>query len=261
MKRNDKYQRLLKQIHRLSNSFFFKNLYSTLNDFNSHRCVICEDPSNDRLCKFCETLLEKPQAICQSCGVPLLNEAIRCGQCLRKPPSFDRVIAPYLYQKPLQQLIYTLKENENSPVSKALANRLIHHLRHYYQQQHNHLPDIMTPVPLHWQRQWQRGFNQSSVLCHYLSRAFNIPIHPIFECKRKSKKQKLLNKQERLTNLRNTYRLNKGLSLNAIAHKHIVIVDDVVTTTATAETLAKLLKQFKVKEVTVWAIARTPRII
>jgi ComF family protein len=115
------------------------------------------------------------------------------------------------------------------------------------------LPTLITPVPLHWRNQWSRGFNQSAFFSHALSKYLDIK-H--FEYSRRikwTKPQKALSQKERIKSLRNSFLVTKPLN-----GESIVIVDDVMTTGATVNTLAKELKRAGAGEVSVWVLARTP---
>ena len=114
------------------------------------------------------------------------------------------------------------------------------------------LPDTILPVPLHKKRLIKRGFNQSLEIVKPLAKSQNIPI--LFNTITRSKDtpaQSNLSRQERKRNVSGCFTL-----LEKSLPSHIVIVDDVVTTGATTNELAKLLKQSGVEKVGVWSLAR-----
>jgi ComF family protein len=120
-------------------------------------------------------------------------------------------------------------------------------------------PRILTPapqicsVPLHWQRQIQRGFNQSERLAYYLNQHFDSELLPsLFRRTEATPAQKGLNKQQRKQNLTHAFTLR---SCKAI--EHIALVDDVVTTGSTLEQLCKLLLEVGVKRIDIYCICRT----
>ena len=114
------------------------------------------------------------------------------------------------------------------------------------------LPDALLPVPLHKSRLAKRGFNQSLEISRTIAKAKNIPllINTVGRVKN-TETQTHLNKQQRLKNVKGCFKI-----LDIPDAKHVVIVDDVITTGATTNELAKLLKSVGVEKVGVWSIAR-----
>ena len=111
----------------------------------------------------------------------------------------------------------------------------------------------MIPVALHKNRLRQRGFNQSALLARQLGKLLNIPVDtkPLIK-NRKTKPQAQLSLNQRGQNLRNSFSLTQG-----IGAQNVAIVDDVVTTGATASEIAKILKRNGVDYIQIWGIAHT----
>jgi len=107
-------------------------------------------------------------------------------------------------------------------------------------------------VPLHKKRLRKRGFNQALEIARPIAKTLNIPMEK-YAIKRakQTEAQSLLNAAERKKNLRHSFSLIKPITA-----KHVVIIDDVVTTGATVFELADLLKKSGVERVGVWAVAR-----
>ena len=101
--------------------------------------------------------------------------------------------------------------------------------------------------------QWLRSFNHADLLCRELHRKLGIPIFSGLKRRHNGVQQKQLNRQQRLKNLNGCFQTSETLSGQSIA-----IVDDVVTTGATANTLARVLKAAGAGQVSVWALCRTP---
>ena len=122
------------------------------------------------------------------------------------------------------------------------------------------LPDILIPVPLHISRLKQRGFNQSYLLARHISRQLDIPLfkHGLVR-QRATPKQSGLNQRARQQNLRGAFKFNPGAkdSIEYLKGKHIVIVDDVITTGSTMHEVAKVLSRAKPAEISLLAIAKT----
>lgn len=218
-----------------------------------HHCLLCDEVSPSRICHHCQGFLAKSQYSCQQCALPLKHFALFCGQCLKQAPSFDTVFSPFLYQAPISQLILAYKQKGHEYIGKGLSDVFCDAVFHHYQQQHLALPSLITPVPLHWRSQWSRGFNQSDFFSRELSKHIGIK-H--FEGSRRikwTKPQKELNQKDRLKSLRNSFLATKPLN-----GESIVIVDDIMTTGATVNTLAKELKKAGAGSISVWVLARTP---
>ena len=115
------------------------------------------------------------------------------------------------------------------------------------------LPEYIIPVPLHPKRIRQRGYNQATLLAKPLSKALALPLDK-FQVKRTryTPAQSQLHKKARLKNMKNAFSCKKDLP-----YQHVAIVDDVMTTGSTLNTLAHCLKQNGVSRVDVWVIART----
>ena len=217
----------------------------------AHRCVICHNETRNRICTDCRLLLPQLENPCPVCAIPNMSPETRCGQCLSKPPSFDWVICSFLYQKPLDQLINRFKNQRQLIIGRALAELLLADLKHYYVD--HKLPDKITATPLFWRKKWSRGFNQSLFLSRYLSRALNIEHFNNLGRIAANDEQKKLNRKQRLQNLKHCFTVNGRLD-----GEHIAVIDDIITTGATANSIANTLKQAGAGKVTAWAIARTP---
>ena len=117
------------------------------------------------LCRACEHELQANPAACYRCAIPLpagSPPGTLCGTCLQAPPPFERVIAPWLYCERLSYLIRRWKFHGERRLTPLLASLWLQ------QVQQPPALDLLVPVPLHWRRLSQRGFNQSELLCRQL---------------------------------------------------------------------------------------------
>ncbi len=117
-------------------------------------------------------------------------------------------------------------------------------------------PDTIIAIPLHWRRYWQRGFNQSELLANSLSRQLKIPLVKALTRCRSTTMQQSLNAEQRQRNLHNAFAVTKP---ELIQGRRIALVDDVMTTGATATEVARTLLSAGAGEVHIWVLARTPR--
>lgn len=139
-------------------------------------------------------------------------------------------------------------------MNKALSELMVEEVKHYYRHQHLPMPELIVPVPQHVKRQWRRGFNPAIVLANALGQSLAVPIFKGVKRVSAAPEQKTLDRRSRLKNLRNSFKVTLPLQ-----GEHVVIVDDVMTTGATANTLAKALKAAGAGQVSVWVLARTPK--
>ncbi|MBV1919617.1 MAG: hypothetical protein KUG73_02975 [Pseudomonadales bacterium] len=143
-------------------------------------------------------------------------------------------------------------------MGKALGQLLAHSLSNDSSIQNNP-PELIIPVPSHRKSINRRGYNPTQIIAKTLSSQLSIPSASNFISKRNhSEQQKALSAPERLVNLKNAFSITKKGASSLPNYYRVVIVDDVVTTCATANTLSKLLLEAGVQDVIVWALARTP---
>jgi len=198
-----------------------------------------------------QSMQELPHCKCCAIDLPMPSHDLICGACLKTPPFFDCVIAGYAYNDVLAYLISQLKFHRRLSSSRILGYCLAPLLKQYYRNEV--WPEVMIPVPLHWRRLWRRGFNQSYEIARYLGKQIQTPIYH-----RGIKKIKATPQQSSLSAQRRHHNLNNAFQVGAnIGFDHVAILDDVVTTGATCNALAKQLKRAGVKRVDVWTVART----
>ena len=224
---------------------------------STHRCILCHHHACRRICSDCYLLLQRLENPCPVCAMPNMPSQVTCGQCLHNPPHFDRVHGAFVYQAPIDQLIHGFKNRRQLITGRALAEWLLAALKtHYATDRHtiDQLPDKISATPLFWRKQWSRGFNQSLWLSRYLCRRLGIDAFNGLRRIKANNEQKTLTRRQRLQNLSHCFAVTQPLN-----GEHIAVVDDVVTTGATANAIARVLKQAGAAKVTIWTIARTPR--
>ena len=214
------------------------------------RCLSCNSSNCSnaiQICAPCLTALPYLTNCCHQCGQQLTAQRDYCGACISKPPHFDQVFAPFEYSSSVRDLIIKFKYGETPTLAKPLA-----HLFHQqFFEQGIETPDLLISVPMHHSRLRQRGYNQSIELCRHLSRVMGIPTsHKIIAKCKLTPAQANLNLKRRKQNMRGSFSAGNPMQFN-----HIAIVDDVITTGATANEIAKVLKQMGVDYVQVWTLA------
>lgn len=225
---------------------------------NKQSCLLCSEPADDitPICTACETELPWLGDHCQTCALPLPASGLTCGQCLQQPPAFERVAAPWTYSFPVDTLITRFKHNAKWPFGRLLGELLAQFLQHRFDEDLER-PDLLIPVPLATKRLRQRGFNQAAMLARWLSEYLDIPCDETLLLRiQDTSAQQELKAEARRRNLRNAFALAPGAS---VAGRHLALIDDVLTTGATAQTLARLLMDAGAARVDVYCLARTPK--
>jgi len=228
-------------------------------------CLLCDAPTGRRrnLCVGCEDALPWITSACRTCGLPLPNQAdhMHCGECLTSPSPFDVAITPLHYRPPLSRLMTGFKHHHQFLYGELLGELLAQEIHDYYLlcggshvDARERMPEIILPVPLHWSRWLWRGYNQSALLGKQLGQALDIPCRSdLLKRTRRTPSQQGLPREQRLHNLKGAFQIKQPLRVSRVA-----LLDDVVTTGATATELARLLKTHGIAEVHLWALARTP---
>jgi ComF family protein len=203
------------------------------------------------LCPDCwGTLSPLAQPYCTRCALPFEFETeveSACGACLKRPPAFDWARSAVLYDALGRSLVLRLKHGGGTAYVPAMAKMMAGAGAETS-------PDIIMPVPLHGRRLLARRFNQSQLLGKALAAELNLPL----DCfslvkKRPTKSQGGLNRKERFRNVESSFTVTKNSDLSG---KTILLVDDVLTTGATAEACAKALKRAGAAEVGIVTFAR-----
>ncbi|WP_434602034.1 ComF family protein [Pseudomonas sp. Z4-7] len=225
---------------------------------NKQLCLLCGESTDtlQPICTPCESELPWLGEHCAVCALPLPMAGLRCGQCAARPPAFERVLAPWAYDFPVDSLITRFKHQAKWPLGRLLGELLAQSLQHHFDEGLER-PDALVPVPLASRRLRQRGFNQATLLARWLSAALRIPCEDDLLLRiQDTPAQQVLDARARRRNLRQAFALAPRAVLN---NRHLALVDDVLTTGATAQALARLLLDAGAARVDVYCLARTPK--
>jgi len=210
------------------------------------QCLLCAAPAVAKpVCDACYADLPwLPDARCPQCAVPTADGGI-CGACLSHPPRFDRVSAAFVYAWPLAPLIHHYKYAGHLALATLLAQALSARLAGN--------ADLIIPMPLAPQRLLSRGFNQALEIARVVSRATGVPL-AAKACRRvrDTAPQASLPWRERAQNIRGAFVCDADLR-----GKRVAVIDDVMTTGATLNELARNLRLAGALEIQGWMVART----
>lgn len=227
---------------------------SRLSIFNARwprTCLLCGMASRDAvICPGCHDDLPRlavPR--CPVCATPLPAPAPACGACLSHPPAYDATHAVWRYGYPLDALIHLLKFGRGPVLRRFasadfLATGMLSHAPPH--------GTLILPVPLSHQRLRERGFNQALELARRLARRLNLPLDDTHLIRaRDTPPQTLLPWRARKNNVRHAFSCTADFS-----GQSVIVVDDVMTTGATLDAIARTLKDHGAAHVANWVAAR-----
>jgi len=233
-----------------------------LDFFFPPHCLLCGSDhrllSGSYICQPCFYDLPVNSHSCQRCGVPLKEyaspvELAMCGQCLAVPPGFDSCWSPFIYAQPLEWVIRRFKFNASLAFAPMLANLMIQQMPAALRD--GCKADAIIPMPLHNKRLRQRGFNQSLLLAKPIAKALGLKIdRGCCQRVKDTAHQTGKNARQRQQNIKGAFKFN-----NINNYKHLIIIDDVVTTGASVAELSRTLKLSGVSRVDVWSLARAEK--
>ncbi|MDN3516201.1 ComF family protein [Aquisalimonas lutea] len=199
------------------------------------------------LCAGCYRDLPRNRFPCRHCALPVPPGQPDCARCQRRPPPFRSLLAPWLYDEPLDGLIQGLKYHGQLPAGRVLGTILARQIGRT-----GAAADVLIPMPLHPRRLRERGFNQATEIARGIAAHRGIPLGD--RCLRRVREtapQSGLGRDERRRNMRGAFR-----AAPAVAGKRVALVDDVVTTGSSTEEAARVLLRAGAREVVAWTVAR-----
>lgn len=230
------------------------------------RCIICERPTDSsrhsRLCvEHAGEIIAVEPPVCSKCGRKMFGvsvERLLCEDCRSTRVYYDAGYSPYLYRRkeetdrprPLSELIRLFKYGKGRHLRSFLGGLLLNYVREHADMSQY---DAIVPVPLHWRRYFSRGFNQATDLARPLSRHFRISIlKRSLRRVRHTRPQVSLPPKERKSNIVNAFKVTRPAR---VAGKKLLLIDDVITTGATLNECARVLKDAGASEVTILTLA------
>ena len=229
------------------------------------RCVLCDAELDEneavQICHGCMLELEgDPSPACGRCGMnTAAHGAMECPDCRSRRFRFDRTFRYGEYQGPLRDAVLRAKMLTGEPIAAVLGAQLAAAVRSGLADgfdiadPRSHF-DLAACVPSFWWRRLRRGTNSAAVIAQVLSRELKIPLaNDLLVCRRHIEKQSTLSLKQRKKNVRGAFGISWGYR---IAGARLLLVDDVMTSGATAHEISKVLKQVGAASVAVAVVAR-----
>ena len=214
------------------------------------QCAICRAWPSQAICEACVAAFGRPVLRCRLCATEL--QSLICNECAKQSPTLDACCAALTYGWPWSQLITAFKFHNDAGWARHFALLM---KSAPFADDALLKADVLIPIPLSQQRLAERGFNQAVQLAHHLSRT-QTQSQTLLRMKHTSA-QSSLKRSERLTNLTGAFAV-APLLVAQLRGKNILLIDDVVTTGATLNFAARVLKQAGAAHVGALVLAKTP---
>lgn len=189
------------------------------------------------------------------CRAPFLNAFPldaegRCALCRRGVRGFDAAYSFGFYEGELRELIHLFKYGRIQTLAKPLGRLLARALPR------DQSFDVVVPMPLHWRKRRRRGFNQATLLAREISRRIHVPVKSTLRRVRFTAAQAGMTNAQRRLNVSGAFRSRKKHALDG---QRVLLIDDVMTTGATAASCARALKMAGARQVILLTLARADR--
>jgi ComF family protein len=229
--------------------------------FFPDECRVCGETLREvTRIPVCRRCLKSPEPLsaeffCASCRTPFQNAFPldadgRCALCRSGLRGFDAAYCFGAYEGVLRKLIHLYKYGRIQTLARPLGDLLLAALPREQEF------DALVPVPLHWRRQWQRGFNQAELLARMIGRRTGIPVVKALGRVQATVTQASLGNSSRRRNVASAFRCKRA---RLVEGKRILLIDDVMTTGATAAQCALALKRAGAGKVALLTVARVDR--
>ncbi|MCM8812413.1 MAG: ComF family protein [Candidatus Omnitrophica bacterium] len=221
-------------------------------------CIICREPVRlDRdypLCAGCEASIHAYRApLCRRCGHQLSepSDAYGCRACCRDTLYFDRAFSCCVFDGTLRACLHYFKYAGKLSLQGLFIKKTCSFLRDHLEP--NSI-DMLIPVPLHWTKQYDRGYNQTIILTRGIAQACGYPLLTDALIRtRPTDAQYALNKTARILNVNGAFVCRRQ---RLISGRRILLIDDIFTTGATTSACSRALKKAGARHVTVCTVAR-----
>lgn len=216
------------------------------------RCPVCGhifSKRNSYICDGCKTKVSKIlEPRCMKCGKALLaKEQEYCLDCSKKNHYFERGVSLWNYDDVMKRSISNFKYHHRKEYAKFYAEEFVKEYGDYIK---SLSLDGLIPVPIHWTKYIDRGYNQAQVIAEEIGKRLNIPVFEgVLVRKKRTIAQKQLSESERARNLEHAFGVSEKWNESLCSLNSIMIIDDIYTTGCTINLCAKKLKEAGLKKV------------
>lgn len=222
-------------------------------------CLVCDRGLNtpDRvscLCDVCQAAILNDTHIscprCTSTVGPHTDTTNGCLRCRNERFRFASAVRLGPYEGPRRLAVLRMKQATGETLAECLGREWAATRREILQQGE---PQILIPIPLHWRRRWVRGYNQSEALAEGIGSILGLPVRTnILRRVRSTPSQRFRSRVERRDNVRGAFRVVRSHLVRGL---RILLIDDVMTTGATADEAAGALRDAGAAQVRLAVIA------
>lgn len=221
-------------------------------------CQVCSQWQQHRICLSCLVEFAPRLCRCRRCGLGLLpnGKSQICSACQDYPPEMDQVITAVDFAPPWSDVIGSLKFGATPAMARTLSSLMADAVR----RESWVTPDLIVPIPLSAQRWKERGYNQAWLLARQVATELgwtNRLHHHTLVRQRETGRLMAMQSDERQRSILHAFAVAPDQAYR-VRGQHIALVDDVMTTGATANEAARTLLQAGAASVTGWFAARTP---
>jgi len=219
-------------------------------------CVACREPvAGDGVCATCWARLSFiALPFCPRLGIPFIYDpgpGMLSMEAIADPPAYARARAAVRYDDVARTLVHALKYQDRTDLAPAMGRWMARAGRELLQE-----ADVLVPVPLHWKRGWSRRYNQSGALARVIERQTGVKLSSeALRRVRPTQQQIGLSRKERASNVQGAFKV--AADRQSLIHgRRVVLIDDVLTSGATADACARALLRAKAASVDVLVFAR-----
>lgn len=217
-------------------------------------CEVCRGWTAGRLCADCRTRFAAPAPRCCRCALRVPAGLACCVDCQREPPPFERCLCVADYDFPWDRLIGRFKYEQAPELAMLLADCMTAAARAAGMPS----AEVLVALPLSAQRLAERGYDQAWELTRRLGQRLGVPARPrLLERRFDGQPQARLTRAQRLRNLQGAFQVPPAAAA-VVQGRHLALIDDVMTTGATAHEATRALLAAGAARVDLWLVARTP---
>jgi ComF family protein len=219
-------------------------------------CVACREPvDGEGVCASCWAKLSFiAPPYCPRLGIPFVYDPgpdLLSMEAIASPPAYQRARAAVRFDEVARTLVHALKYQDRTDLAPAMGRWMARAGRELLAE-----ADLLVPVPLHWRRAWHRRYNQSGALARAVERQSGVKLRgELLRRVRATEQQVGLSRTQRASNVQGAFEVAADRRTE-ISGRHVVLIDDVLTSGATVDACARALLRAKAAQVDVLVFAR-----